>query len=152
MFVFAEMRDHFAAAFFPRRSEWAGAALLILSGLILFWNPTLMASSRSNAFDLMEAIFRQETWAKLLFSFGLIRFTVLLINGAWRRSPHLRAITALLSCFIWMQVALSLSASFGLAFAAYAVFLGLEFSNIIVASRDARTVDDKFAGAKGAQQ
>ncbi len=37
-------------------------------------------------------------------------------------------------------------ATFGLRYAAYLVFLGLEFSNLIVAARDARMVDDQFTG------
>lgn len=152
MIVFAEMRGHFADAFFPRRSEWAGAALMIFGGWILFANPDLMTQSKTAAFDLMRSIFQQSTWARLLLSFGLVRLVVLFINGAWRRSPHLRMLSAVLSCFFWMQIALSYSATFGLAFAAYVVVLGLEFSNIIVAGRDARTVDDKLAGVTGAKQ
>ncbi len=152
MLILAEMRDHFAEAFFPRRSEWAGGALLMLAGVVLSANPELMARSQTQAFVLMQAIFRQETWADLLLACGTIRLAILMINGLWRRSPHMRALSAMLSCFFWMHIALSSYASFGLAFAAYTVFLGLEFSNIIVASRDARTVDDTFAGAKGAKQ
>lgn len=150
--VFTEMRDHFAAAFLPRRPEWAGAGLLLISGWILFANPNLMEGSKSTAFDLMLSIGTQVAWAKMLTVFGLIRFLVLAVNGFWRRSPHLRLLSALLSCFFWFFIALSYSATFGLAFGAFVIFLALEFSSIIVAGRDARIVDDKFAGLKDDKQ
>lgn len=151
MIVLAQARDHFVEAFFPRRSEWAGAALLCLGGWVLSANPDLMTTSTGKAFDLMKATFTQPTWANLLMAGGGLRLLVLAINGAWRRSPHLRALAAILSGFFWWQIAASYYATFGLGYAAYAVFLGLEFSNLIVAARDARTVDDKYAGKKSAR-
>lgn len=146
--VLTTARDHFTEAFFPRRSEWGGAALLMLGGWVLYANPDLMETSHGRAFDLMKATFHQDTWMRLLIVFGFLRLSVLAINGAWRRSPHLRALSAFLSCFFWWHIMLSYYASFGLAWAAYAVFLALEFSNMIVAARDARTVDDKLAVKK----
>ena len=150
--MFADARNHFAEAFFPRRSEWAGAALLCLGGWVLSSNPDLMATSSGKAFDLMKATFTQPTWAQLLMVGGGLRLMVLAINGAWRRSPHLRALASILSGFFWWQIAASFYASFGLGYAAYVVFLSLEFSNLIVAARDARTVDDKYAGKLSAGQ
>jgi hypothetical protein len=146
----ADARDHFADAFFPRRSEWAGAALLCFGGWVLSTNPDLMATSQGKAFDLMKATFTQPTWAALLMYGGGLRLVVLAINGSWRKSPHLRALAAILSGFFWWQIAASYYATFGLGYSAYAVFLGLEFSNLIVAARDARTVDDKCAGKSSA--
>ena len=145
MLVSAEFRQHLSDAFYPRRPEWAGAFLLVLGGWILRENPTLMEVSQTGTtkpFTLMLAVASQPAWASALLAFGLLRFLVLFINGAWRKSPHLRMLFALLSCFFWEQIALSFSATFGLSFAAYVVFLGLEFSNIIIAGRDARAADD----------
>lgn len=152
MYVLATARDHFRDAFIPRRSEWAAASLLLLCGWVLYSNPDLMGTATGKAFDLLRATFTQNTWMRLLVVFGMARLLILAINGFWRRSPHLRALSAFLSCFFWWHIMLSYHATFGLAWAAYAVFLALEFSNMIVAARDARTVDDKYAVKSSAGQ
>ncbi|TDK38770.1 hypothetical protein E2F50_01045 [Rhizobium deserti] len=109
MVILTHIRDNFANAFFPRWSEWWAANLLMVLGFVLTSNPDLMASSKSNAYQLMLMIFTQETWSAVMKVFAFCRLLVLLINGAWRRSPHLRATGAFLSCFFWVQITLSVA-------------------------------------------
>ena len=85
--MLAYIRDNFAAAFFPRLSEWAAAAGVFLIGLVLAANPDLMATTKTQAYQLMLMIATQRSWAMMLMVFGGARLVVLLINGAWRRSP-----------------------------------------------------------------
>ncbi|MEO5756896.1 MAG: hypothetical protein ABIQ51_08600 [Mesorhizobium sp.] len=67
----------------------------------------------------------------------------------WIDFAHdLRSLSVILSGFFWWQIAASYHATFDLGYAAYIVFLALQFSNLIVAARDARTVHDKFAGSR----
>jgi hypothetical protein len=77
--------------------------------------------------------------------FGLVRLMILLINGAWRRSPHGRAVTAFLCCFFWTQIVLSFAPTFGFAFVMACGWLGADVINVMRAMRDARTVDEAYA-------
>lgn len=153
MTVFAHIRQSFEKAFFPRLSEWWAAGLLMALGWMLGSNPDLMDNRATHAYDLLLMIAEQHTWAIIMKLFAAARLTVLLINGAWRRSPHLRALSALLSCFFWTQIALSFAPIFGYAFAMSAGVLVLDFVNMIRAARDARTIDYGFAkgGVAGGQ-
>lgn len=146
MLVFAQMRDHFAEAFFPRLSEWTAAIVIFSLGWVLTLNPELMTSgATTRGYVLMLAVAEQHTWAVLLKVFGALRLAVLLVNGAWRRSPWARAGTAMLPCFFWMQIALSFATVFGFAVTMAAGFLGMDLVNIFRAMRDARIVDEAYA-------
>lgn len=147
MLVFAHIRTSFADAFFPRLSEWWLAGMLFGLGWMLSVNPDLMASGKTQAYQLMLMIFSQETWSWIMRTFAVMRLTILLINGAWRRSPHLRAFTAFLTMFFWTQIALSFAPTFGYAFVFSSGAVVLDFLNMVRAARDARTVD--YAHAKG---
>lgn len=142
---FVSFRRHLADAFFPRRSEWGAAGALFALGWMLSANPELMASGKSNAYDLLLSIASQHTWSKIMIVFGGLRLLILLINGWWRRSPHLRALSAFLSCFFWTQIVLSFASTFGFAFILACGWLAMDFVTIIGAMRDARTVDDAHA-------
>lgn len=147
MIVFAHIRDNFAAAFFPRWAEWVSAGVTALAGIVLRVNEDLMANAKTGAYDFMLSIAEQQTWATILILFAVARLTVLLINGAWRRSPYVRALMAFLACFLWTASVTSMSAVFGLAFAYATGFLVLDFGNMYRAARDARTVDEGLGNA-----
>jgi hypothetical protein len=127
MLIIQHIRDKLAAAFFPRRSEWAAASILLGLGWMLSVNEGLMQNSQTKAYDLLLMISPQEAWVAMLIIFASARVLILLINGTWRRSPHARGIGAFLSCLCWTQMVLSFAPSFGYAF------------------RDARTVDHSYA-------
>lgn len=144
MVVFAHIRDSFAEAFFPRWAEWVSAGTLAFCGFILRANDTLMAGATTDAYKVLLAIATQSSWSVVLILFAMARIVVLFVNGAWRRSPHLRATMAFLACYWWTTVAMSMSTVFGLAFAFACGFLVLDIGNAYRAARDARTVDDRI--------
>ncbi|MCO5083210.1 MAG: hypothetical protein M9955_16325 [Rhizobiaceae bacterium] len=143
--IIAHIRTSFAEAFFPRLSEWTPAGTIAFLGWILTVNPDLMFSTSSAAYDLMLSIASQPHWSLILMTLGAARLAVLLINGAWRRSPWARALMAFVSCFLWTQIMLSFLPVFGLAFGMSVGFLVTDVINVFRAMRDARTVDDAYA-------
>jgi hypothetical protein len=151
--IIAHIRDNFTAAFFPRWAEWSSAVVLLSIGLMLSINTNLMVSAVANGYgrgyELLLAIAGQSVWATLLTVFGSCRLAILLINGAWRRSPIARAVTAFLSCFFWTQLVLSFQPTFGFAFVMACGWLLTDIVNIMRAARDARTVNDVLARGKG---
>lgn len=147
--ILAQIRTHFADAFFPRWAEWVAAGTIFMLGWMLSVNDNLMATSTGKGYHLMLEIASQPTWAVALAIFGLMRLLVLLINGLWRRSPWARAISAVFSCFFWTQITLSFAPIFGFAFILAGGFLLMDLVNIVRAMRDARTVDDAYARRRG---
>ncbi len=143
--IIAHIRSNFLDAFFPRLAEWFAAGVLMCLGIVLMLNDGLMSNSTGRAYNLLLAIADQPTWATALILFSIVRLTVLLINGAWRKSPHLRALTAFLSCFFWTQITLSFAPVFGFGFSMALGWLALDMTNVMRAMRDARTVDDAYA-------
>ncbi len=148
MVFLTHIRDNFADAFFPRLSEWWAAGVLMALGYVLIANPDLMLSSKAGAYQLLLMICSQEAWADVMRVFALMRLVILLINGAWRRSPHLRAVGAFCSCFFWVQITLSVWHTAGFLFILAAGVFVLDFANFIRAMRDARTVDYIYANAR----
>lgn len=152
MLILAHIRDKFPEALFPRLAEWGLAGMLATIGCMLSLNPALMANPDTNAYDLMRLIASQQTWSMIMITFAVGRIVVLTINGAWRKSPHLRWTAALISMFFWMQIMLSFKATMGFAFCFAIWALILDFANMLHAARDARRADHAFqqAGHHGA--
>ena len=145
MLILAHIRSNFAAAFFPRMSEWACAAAIFGIGLVLHFNVDLMVNATTSTYSLMLSIATQQTWSRALLVFGICRLVVLLINGAWRRSPHLRSIMAILSCFPLYTIAMSVLPVFGMLMVFAWIFLGMDVINAVRAAGDAKTVDHAHA-------
>ena len=145
MLILAHIRDNFAAAFYPRLSEWACALAIFGIGIVLHVNADLMATARTSAYGLMLSIAYQSTWAATMIVFGFLRLGVLLINGAWRRSPHLRSIMAILSCFPLYTIAMSVMPVFGMLMVFAWIFVGMDVFNAVRAAGDAKTVDHAHA-------
>jgi hypothetical protein len=154
MLILAHIRSNFAAAFFPRMSEWAASVAVFCVGLILSANPSLMASTTTKAYGMMLLIASQPTWASALMLFGGARLLVLAINGAWRRSPHARTVMAVLSCFPLYTIAMSFLPTRDIAMVLAFVILGMDVVNAVRAAGDARTIDYAHAmrGLDGRQQ
>lgn len=141
--IIAHLTTRFADAFFPRLMEWQAAGVLFAGGLAMLLNDDLMTPGKPG-YVLMLGIASQETWAYAASILGLLRLTVLFINGAWRKSPHARALAAFLSCSIWFALATSFSAVAGWGLVLAGGMLVGDLLNIVRTMRDARVVDDAY--------
>lgn len=141
--LLAHFRTRFADAFFPRLMEWQAAFVLFGGALLLLVNEDLFETSPVG-YHLMEKWASQPAWGYFTLTLATGRLVVLIVNGAWRRSPHARAVTAFLSCAVWFPLTASFSAAagWGMVFAA-GMLLG-DLLNIVRTARDARIVDDTY--------
>lgn len=131
------IRQHFT----ERATEWLVAGMLITWGYeCLTADPAVWNLPINSA---LRTVAGQKTWGTIALSIGLIRLAALYINGAMRRSPHLRSVGAFLSCFLWLQLTLGvmLSELHSLAFAFYPWLFFADFYNAQRAARDAGFVD-----------
>lgn len=136
---------------FPTRaSEWALAVMLFLWGIVLAVNVDLFTESRS--FSEIARVFGQSTLSWMCLAAGGGRLAMLAVNGAWRRSPHLRAIGAFVSAGFWFMISMGFlqAGTFGTGLAVYPVLFLLDAYNVIRAAGDAGTAD-RPSTAAGAQ-
>ncbi|MDS1135167.1 hypothetical protein [Nitratireductor indicus] len=142
--ILAHIKRSFRETFPVRASEWALAAMIFNWGIILVFNDDLFASHPS--YRVLKDTMAQDCWTVLCLGVGGFRLLVLLINGAWRRSPHLRAAGAFLSILFWFQISMgfALVGTWGTALAVYPVLLLLDSYNAIRAVTDAAVSDEKF--------
>jgi len=95
---FRSLQDTFEA----RASEWAFASMLILMSGVFFVNDGMLYQQ---AFDGLRTIAKSQlVWAFVFLIMGILRLTVLIINGAYWRTPHLRSLTAFLSSGLWFML------------------------------------------------
>lgn len=136
--VVRDVADHFQV----RASEWALGSMLALWGWVLLLPSETF--SISSSFDMLLRVMPENAWGLACLIVGLARVVVLFINGAWRRSPHMRALAALFSCFFWFQISLSIivggKASPGLAI--YPVLMLLDIFHVFRCVAKARVSDD----------
>lgn len=137
------MPKHRFTRTFPMRAvEWLMACVTITLGVVMFqpatdWNHTEVAG-------LVEMA-APATWGAVCVALGVTRFAALVINGAWRPSPHIRATMAFFTCFIWTQIAITILSS-GVVTLAWGVipwFVIAELYSVLRASCDARLSDDR---------
>lgn len=134
----------FQSIIIPRLGEW------ITTGIIL--NMAFMFRTHPNAlfiYGRMDNIADADTWATLLFTLAGLRAAILIVNGAWMRSPHLRAIASALACFAWAQF---MTGTDVFSQAVAPVLFVADIINIIRATRDARFADDYLRGVRGGQK
>jgi hypothetical protein len=125
-----------------RVAEWFMGALLALMGIGMALQPAIFATNPFFAEFLSVA--GPHVWAAGLMIIGFGRLGALTINGAWRRSPHLRLGMAFLSMFVWYQLsALSWEVRFpNLGVVMYPVLLMLEIYCVYFAACDAGLSDE----------
>lgn len=134
--------EHFRA----RASEWTLAAMLVLWGCIVYAPGDTFTTP---AWTVMQLMMSETTWGLFALGIGVIRLVALIMNGTFRTtwygrlSPHVRAVMAGLSCFVWSQITLGLllggTISTGLAI--YPLLLALDFYNVMSASGEAGAMD-----------
>jgi len=145
--ILAHISRSFRETFPGRASEWALAIVILNWSLVLALNTDLFASSAS--YRALAGVMTQHSWLWLCFCIGTVRLMVLGINGAWRRSPHLRALSAFVSCFVWFQISVGLfqAGTGGTGLAVYPVLLLLDSYNVIRAMGEAGISDASHRGA-----
>jgi hypothetical protein len=148
--LLTHISQSFETAFYPRLSEWFAAGVLLMIGWVLLNNTDLMQTTLP--FEVKTSLLRimsQSSWSVAFLFLGFARVVVLMINGAIRKSPWLRAIAASLSCFMWLAMFASFWSVQGIGMVLAGGYLGMDFVNIIRAMRDARQVDDAYRGRHG---
>lgn len=132
---------------FPlRATEWMLAGITVTMGVVLLGNLSLFETS--HGLKILTRILPHTLAAGLILTVGVIRTMALVINGAWRASPHLRALCAFLSTFVWLQIVFSLFTGnvIVLGMAVYPWFLIMDIGNVFRAAADARIADDRAKG------
>lgn len=145
--MFAHLTTSLRHSFEARASEWALGGVLFLWGVVLHQNPDLFTTNASLAG--LGQMAHQSSWELACLVIGAARLAILALNGTVRRSPHLRAIAAFLSCFFWMQISLGIlmSGTGSTGLAVYPVLLLLDSYNVFRASREAGSLDRHYSRA-----
>jgi hypothetical protein len=136
---------------FPARaSEWALSIMLFLWSVVLSANPDLFATGMS--YRSLGQIMGQDGWAVACLFVGGGRLIILAVNGAWRRSPHLRALGAFLSGLFWFMISAGIvqSGIYNTGLAVYPVLFMLDAFNAIRAMGEAGR-SDQFHGSRMAK-
>lgn len=139
--IIAHLTRSFRETFPARASEWALSAMLFNWFLVLSLNADLFVTGSS--YPALAAIAEQSTWALLCMVCGGGRLIILAINGAWRRSPHMRAFGAFVSCLFWFEITIGMAQSgqWSTGLAIYPVLLLLDSWNVIRAMGEASISD-----------
>lgn len=137
-------REHFYA----RANEWFMAAMTLGLAVAMMLQPDLFSSNP--VFIVLGSWAPQDGWEAGLLGVALMRFGALVINGAWRRTPHLRGLSAFLTMFLWWLLSVSAfqSETSNLGVAIYPLFLFADGFNVFRAMGDAGAADK--AAADGA--
>ena len=92
---FESLKESFEA----RASEWSLTGVMVSLALAFLFNEGLFY--RDTLEGMRDIINSRFAWITIMSFVGLTRFAVLIVNGAYWRTPHLRSLTAFLSAGIW---------------------------------------------------
>lgn len=140
-----EHRKGFIMHFAPKVSEWVTAIIL------LNWSVIVIYASEVTPQYLYQDFTNIKAWATIFGVVSFFRVMILYINGALRRSPHLRSGLAFISCFAWLQISLAFVSleTPTTALAVYPVLFALDFYNAYRIAVEARITDESFNNAAG---
>lgn len=125
--------------------EWFIAIVMLLWWVVL--SQPEYSFSKQPSLSLLARIGSEDFWAKVCFFIGVIRLGALYVNGAWRRSPYIRAFTAFLSSVFWMWVSIGMASTGSTTgLTVYPMLMLLDWYSIWTAMDDA----DKARKAKAA--
>lgn len=132
----------FRARFRQRAPEWILSVGMIWWGIITLSIPGLFGGQP--VYYPLELFMSQPFWGILAITIGASRCISLFVNGLWRPTAHLRAITALFSIFIWSSLLLASMAepSRVLGIPTFSMLLALDILALWWAAGDARLADD----------
>lgn len=125
--------------FRTRCMEWFTAILMFQFGWILYSSTPVFQNQPS--FRYMENWMSEETWGLTCMALGLIHLIALSVNGTFtgfKYSPHIRAVSSFIACYMWFQIMLAifLSGLGGTGLGTYRLVLLFEFGNFIFACMD----------------
>lgn len=140
------LQDHFAI----RVTDWLVSGCLVSWGMALLGAPATVWADPVNS--ELAKIGSQTLWGATAMVLGLMRLGSLFVNGAVRRTPHLRAIGAFLTLFIWTQILLGLAGGVMPSVAAifYPWLFVADLYNVYRAAQDAKFSDMRARALKGA--
>jgi hypothetical protein len=132
-----------------RRSEWMLALITLAVGIV--WGVNAPLFEQPN-YTTMRRVMDREAWAAWALVVGAVRLTALYINGAWRPSPHFRALGSFLTCFLWMSLFLGAASAEVVAVTVgiWPIFFLFDAFAVLDAAKDARIADDKARREKRA--
>lgn len=141
-----KLQDHFPL----RVSDWFVAGILTTWGLaVLAAPPEVWSWGLYRGLAIMAPKY---VWGALALCLGIVRLCALFINGAVRRTPHVRAAGAFLAMFIWMQMSLSglTSGTGSISAFFYPWLVMIDFYNVYRAAQDAKFSDTRAKALRGA--
>lgn len=121
---------------FPTRAlEWFFALCLVSLGVVFAFNHDAFATN--DAWAGMARFAPQHWWVIACLAVGGARSAALMVNGMWYRTPAVRALMALISCFFWWQIAYGLFGNLGLGAAIIPWFFLFDAYNGVRVGREA---------------
>ncbi|SON54307.1 hypothetical protein HDIA_0766 [Hartmannibacter diazotrophicus] len=151
--VITHFHRNFPIVFLSRMIEWEHSVSLFLFGLMIYIRPEIISESETCP-NFMRIWGNPIGWAVLCMSVGGLRFMVLIVNGLFRRSPHLRAVCSLVSGFVLLQIILGFVSSgyISTAFAIYPTHFFFECVIFVMTIRYAKIVDLQARNVRQATQ
>lgn len=133
--VFMHSIKSLQQTFAARAGEWALAIITFNIGFVFLYNETLFVDNPTRWSEL-TAWASQSTWGYIAMGLGTLRLIVLIINGSYWRTPHLRTFFAFLSCFFWWWLVSGLLGNLSVAAAVMPVLLGFDAYNVLRVGRE----------------
>lgn len=134
---------------FPLRvTDW------LLGGILTSWGLVCLSLSPATwelpIYSGLRVMADQATWAWFAIVIGSTRMIALFINGALRRTPHIRGLGAFLSVFLWLQLAFAMfnAEINAIGVAIYPWLVVADIYNVLRASQDARDSDIRYSARK----
>jgi CHASE2 domain-containing sensor protein len=118
-----------------RASEWMLTGATLSLAFVFFVNDTMFLSQGFSG--MREILNYRITWAWIFLFVGLLRLMVLTINGAYWRTPHLRALTAFLCSGVWFFLCVGFLRNGSVLAALVPWIFFLDVYNVKRASREA---------------
>jgi hypothetical protein len=128
----------------------------LLAGIMITWGLACIYLPPEqwgwHGFDGLRRFADQQWWGAYAASLGLCRMIALFINGSMRRTPHMRAIGAFLSAFIWLQMSFGMMAApaMTISLAIYPWLFVADIYNVYRAAQDAAASDQRAKFTQGA--
>lgn len=138
MKVLLSVQQHFQV----RIAEWLMAAITFSWGVHLLCYTDVYLTNPIFS-DIRDWI-GQQVLGFLCLGLGSFRAILLIINGAWRRSPHLRAAFAGVTAFFWLEMCFGLyhSSKHPILLPTIAWFILLEIWSVFRAESDAKLASE----------